>query len=271
MLFVKNRLRRLKRFKDDHKALYFFKQTADCINRWGYPVGLSILEESFTPINARLIFLVIFNSVFVIFNINSVMARKNEDMVEVMISCITIGMALQGLVKQYTFLGNYKEVAELIHSGSSFYDILQHDKMKKTARDFAFFGWMVVLHFIRYAYILAVCGCYFIPIIYSHLFMEKRELPFAVEIPLINENTDLGYWINAFYLLISSIYEMVGLVATDSIYLLLLLNGFTQLENIYFELEMLDKLILDKEMHDRPKKISEQLNNIIQLHQKYIR
>lgn len=271
MQIIKRQLRKLKRFKDDRKALYFFTQTTECLNRWGYPIGLSLLKENFSPINPRLFFALAFNAVFVLINLSSVMARKHEDMVEISISCVTIGMALQGLVKQYTFSTNYKELKKLIHSGISFYDVLQQEKIKKIARDFAFFGWMVVMHFLRYAYTLAVLICFLIPIIYSNLFSEKRILPFAVELPFINEQTDFGYWINVLYLAVASMYETIGLVGSDGFYLVLLLNGFTQLENIFFELENLDVIIQQENIKNDSSAVSEQLNKIIKLHQKYIR
>lgn len=264
MLFLQNLFRSLKRFKDDYKALHFFKKTCEVLNRWGYPVGLSILQEDYSPINPRLIFLVTWNVVFVLVNVFSVHSRKNEDMVEISISCVTFGLALQGLVKQSTFYGNYRELKELIESGISFYDILQHEKIKKSARDFAFFGWLIVMHFIRYAYPLAVSSCLFIPMIY-------RGLPFAVEVPFVDHHTVFGYWLNILYQAISCIYVTIGLVASDGIYIILLLNGFTQLENIFFELESLDELIQQRNKDDQSKLVSNHLNNIIKLHQKYIR
>lgn len=271
MQIIKHQLRKLKRFKDDHKALYFFTQTIECLNRWGYPVGLSLLEENYTPINPRLIFLVAFNIVFILINLTSVVARRNEGMVEITLSCLPIGLALQGLFKQYTFYGNYKELRELIYSGVSFYEVIEHEKIKGIARDIAFFGWIIVLHFLRYAYTLAVGCCFFIPIIFSHLFSEKRILPLELEIPFVNERSDFGYWINVLYMGISCIYVTIGLVASDGVYILLLLNGFTQLENIFFELENLDNLTQQEQSDDQTKAISEQLDMIIKQHQKYIR
>uniref|UniRef100_A0A336KCV3 Odorant receptor n=1 Tax=Culicoides sonorensis TaxID=179676 RepID=A0A336KCV3_CULSO len=265
MLYFQNKLRRLKRFKDDHDAFYFFNRVCRCCNRWARPIGLSMMDEGFTPKNARFIFLVTWNFTFVLININSVVNRKNEDMVEIFNSCITIGMALQGLVKQYTFSKHYKEILHLVESGTNLYHKLKHEKIIKIARDFAFFGWFIVIHFLRYAYTVAVAGCILIPIMYSHILGPHRILPFDVELPFINPTTNFGYWINVILISVSGIMETIGLVASDGIYIVLLLNGFTQLENIFFELECLDELILKKS-----DKISAKLNEIIQLHQKYI-
>lgn len=271
MQFLKNRLRKLKTFKDDKKALYFFTQTCEALNRWGYPVGLSFLEENFTPINPRLIFLVAFNSIFVLFNFYSVYSRKNEDMIEISLSCLTFGLALQGLVKQSTYYTNYRELKELIVSGTSVYDILQYKRIKVIARDFAFFGWMIVMHFIRYAYPIAVGFCFFVPIIYNYFLSAERSLPFSIEVPFLDYHTDVGYWINILYQCVSCIYVTIGLVASDGFYIVLLLNGFTQLENIFFELENLDILIEQKDVKNHSEMVSDHLENIIKLHQKYVR
>ncbi|XP_063709354.1 putative odorant receptor 83c [Culicoides brevitarsis] len=272
MLFIRNLIRRVNRYKDDHEAVFFFTKTCEYINKWGYPVGLSILEENFTPVNPRLIFLVIFNTAFVFFNIYSVYVRRSLDIVEISMSCVPFGLALQGLVKQATFYMNYKELKDMVNSGAEFYHLVLYEKMKKAARDFIFFANMIIMHFVRYAYIIAVALTFFIPIIYSCLFGETRTLPFEVEIPFTDIQNNWGhYWLNFWYQAMSCIYVTIGLVACDGTYIVLLTNAFTQLENIYFELENLDILTQHRNVEKQSKAISEKLNHIIGLHQEYLK
>lgn len=266
MRLFQRQFRKLQRFKEDNKAQYFFSKTVNCLNRWAYFVGLNILEDDFTPVNARLIFLAIFNTIFIINNIHSVYARRDDGMIEISICLTTIGLAFQGIAKQWVFCANYEEMQELIYSGTDVYAALKHDKIRKTARDYAFYAWLLVLHFLRYAYPLVIFVAYAFPIVYSHLFGEKRALPFEVEILFVDLNTDFGYWANIVYQGISCGYAIVGLVASDGIYLLLIFNAVTQLQNIFFELERLDEFIVRQQQ----KEIRQQLDKIIKLHQKYI-
>lgn len=125
---------------------------------------------------------------------------------------------------------------EITDSGVALYNELQHEKIKKTARDFAFYGWMFILHFLRYAYICAVFIVVFAHLLISFAFGIERELPIEIELPFIDKRTERGYWINFLYICIAALLELTVLQASDGFYLALLLNGFTQLENGAIEL-----------------------------------
>lgn len=273
MTIIKSLLEKLEKFKNERTALYFFDTTLQSCNNWGYFAGLQILDPNFKLLNGRFLFLGLFNTVFILVNIYSIVCQKSEGMIGVFISSVTIGMTLQGFVKQYTFGKHYVEIKELTESGVALYNALQEEKIKNIARDFAFNGWMFIMQFLRYAYISAVLTVVLTPVLFAFLFGKQKELPVEIELPFIDKNAEFGYWINFFYICVAAGYELIALQASDGFYLILLLNGFTQLENILFELEILDQLIEDKNENDvlGAKVIAEKLNSIIKLHQKYVR
>lgn len=269
---IKNQLEKLEKFKNERTAFYFFDAVVQSCNRWGYFAGLPILDPNFKVKNGRLIYLLVFNIVFIIVNIYTMIIRRSAGMIEVFISSVTIGMTLQGVFKEYTYAKHHEEVREITDSDVSLYNELQNDNIKKTARDFAFYGWMFILHFLRYAYICAVFIVVFAPLLISFAFGIERELPIEIELPFIDKNTEPGYWINFLYICIAALLELIALQASDGFYLALLLNGFTQLENIFFEIEKLNYLIESTEEHGAQSKvIQNKLNYIINLHQKYMR
>lgn len=273
MSAIKTLLDKLEKFKNERTAFYFFDNALQSCNRWGYFAGLSILDPDFNVVNGRLIYLLIFNIIFIFVNVYSIITRNSESMIEMSISSVTVGMALQGLIKQHTFVKHHAEIKEITESGVSLYNELQEEKIKKIARDFAFNGWMFIMHFLRYAYISAVAIVILAPIVISFVFGNGKELPVELELPFIDKNTEVGYWINFSYILNAAVFELIALQASDGFYLILLLNGFTQLENIFFELEVLDDLIKDSNENSasRSSVIAEKLNSIIKLHQNYIR
>ncbi|XP_063709357.1 odorant receptor 22c-like [Culicoides brevitarsis] len=270
MGFFKTYFAKLERFKNERTAFYFFEAALSSCNRWGYLCGLSILSPDYKVVNFRLIYLTLFNIIFTFVNIYSVIQRTSLGMVEVFISSVTIGMTLQGLIKQYTFAKHRKEIIGITESGIALYNELQGEKIKKIARDIAFYGWMFIMHFLRYAYIGAVFLAVWAPSILSFFTGKPRELPLEIELPFIDKNTEQGYWINFLYICNAAAYELVGLQASDGFYLALLLNAFTQLENIFFELENLNRLVENETTND-PKEVREKLKQVLKLHQKYIK
>ncbi|XP_063709355.1 uncharacterized protein LOC134837893 [Culicoides brevitarsis] len=273
------------------KNEYFYSKTCELLKKWSYFVGLDVIKENYSPVNTRLFLLVLFNSSLIVFNITSLYERRSLGIVEISLSCIPLGTLFQGIAKQLTFCLNHTDMKNLVDSGAMFYNSLKYDKMKGKARDYAFFGYMVFNHFIRYAYIFAVLVVLLTPMIYVNFFGAEKILAYEVNIPLIDAKSDYGYWINFANHSVASAYYIIGLVAGDGIYIMLLTNAFTQLENIYFELENLDSLtrksnkkmkkqkvrdqIKDQtktqvEQKDIDKEISEKLNHIIELHQNYL-
>lgn len=267
MKSLQNFLKKLQKFRNERTAFDFFDRTAQTCNKWGYFAGLSILDPNYKLLNIRIICAFSFLFSFVFINIYSINIKKSVK-IDVFMSSVTFGMLLQGFVKLFTYAKNCVEVKEIAESGYGLYNDLQENRIKKIARDIAFVAWIFVTKFLFVAYIAAFQMAIWVPVIYSYTFAKKNELAVEVELPFTNIQTHVGYWLNLGFLLVASFYELIGLLASDGFYLLLLLNGLTQLENIFFETELLNDLIERK----RPKEqVSKKVNNIIKLHQKYIR
>lgn len=267
---VQKLIRKLETYRDDNTAPYFFDKVIKSSNTWGWICGLDVFNKNFKLANARVTTSTIWISLFLIFNIYSMIIRCDYGFSEVLISSATVGLPFQGFVKIWTY-GKYSErVQVLANSGLDLYEQLTDTDIKKTARNYAFGGWLFILHILRYAYI----GCGFLAILIPvgiNYFLKRNDLPIEMEVPFTNKNTTKGYLINLLHQSISCMYEVLGLQASDAIFLLFILNALTQLENIFYELKVLDNLLISNTDFQQNNVVQSKLHQIISLHQKYIK
>lgn len=237
-----------------------------------------MFPENYSNTNFLFIWSVSWIVVFILLNFYTVVLRCSDGFVPTMICATTLGMAFQGLGKVYLFGVKFREMRDKINEGLARYDTLKRPEIKITARNFAFGCYIFYVFILQAVYIFAISTALLFPVVYSWFKDGIIVLPIDIKIPFISTDGN-GYLIHFVYLVVCAIMEFVGTICGDSFYSILLLNAFTQLENIFVETDAINQLIKNgKKMHERdiedgPTKeemVSCHLKTIIRLHQDYI-
>lgn len=270
---MKDLINRLLAFRDRHDATFFFKAILNFARRYAKIVGLDIFLPGYTNKNFVYIWSVSWICIFIIFNFYTISLRIQDGFVSMLICSTTLGMAIQGLPKMYLFGMNHKDLVTKCDETIIFYANFKRAEIKLVARNFAFGCWIFYVYILHIAFISAIVIAFIVPMVTSWYFKGTIMLPFDIQLPFI-EIRGIGFYIHLVYLIVSAIMEFVGLLCGDAFYSMLLLNAFTQLENLFVELdalnEMLRKYDSPNSLDSSRRRVSEQLLNVIKLHQNYM-
>lgn len=262
-------LHKLLVYRDKHEAGYFYKAQRDFTGKYAGFVGLNMFQPGYTNTNFVFIWSVSWIVVFILFNLYTVILRIEDGLLVTLICATTLGMAFQGLGKVYLFGVNYKSLTEKINIGLERYNNLRRPEIKIIARDFAFACYIFYVYVIQACYVFAVFTGLFFPVAYNYFKDGVIVLPIDIKLPFLPTEGQ-GFIIHFVYLIVCGLMEFVGVLCGDSFYSILLLNAFTQLENIIVELKALNVLIAEEEDSTKSKKVNEQLTSVIGLHQIYV-
>lgn len=262
-------IHRLLAFRDRHDGVHFFNSLKSFTGTYAGFVGLNMFQAGYTNKNFVFIWSVSWIVVFIMINLFTVFLRVSDGFLPTLMCATTLGMAFQGLGKVYLYGINCIDLAQQIQAGLEFYGAIRHPKGKIVARDYAFGFWILYVYVMHIAYILAVVIGLGFPVVYNYFTVGEFILPVDIKLPFVS-TTGNGFVIHFVYIIVCGILEFVGTLCGDSFYSILLLNALTQLENLFVELGVLNETIASGDKAKRVMKVSQQLKDIIKLHQDYL-
>lgn len=255
-------------FRDSHDASYFFQNLKKLVGSYAGLVGLNMFREGYTNKNPVFIWSVSWIVAFIFTNLYTVYLRTSSSFLATLICTTTLGMPFQGLGKMYLFGAFHDALREKIDFGLTFYQTFKRPQIKLIARDFAFGCWVLYFFVLQAAYIIAITIGLSVPVIYTWFKDSKIILPIDIQLPFVGVD-GVGFAVHLLYLFVSAVMEFIGTWCGDTFYSMLLLNAFTQIENLFVEIDALNEMIEGEEKEEAGA-VSLQLKNIIGLHQIYI-
>ncbi|XP_052898188.1 odorant receptor 43a-like [Anopheles moucheti] len=220
------------------------------------------MKPGYTRRNARLIFLVTDLILYLFVNVYSI-AIVWGSLMDVVFCFVTLGVAIQGLVKIEAF--TCPELNDL-----HLYNVARFKLAPRfpEVEEALFHTAAMCRVFIR---ILAVAFSIVAIAIYSYAILiplteRKLALAFGFYLPFLDYGTPVGFAINWVYQFIQVSEGCIGLMACDSCLLFLIVNATGQMDVVIIYLRRLTELIDSNGSGENDEKITDLLGEIVQKH-----
>lgn len=263
MEFIK-RLRRYKIFQHSQTEPVEFHDSIIEASNWVASLpGLDIFSEGFSIFRWNTVFGFLSVIVFVLTSVYTALdVRGNAK--DLMFCLVTFGMAPHESVKFYTFLGFRDKFIWLHQYTRTLYREECNARTKSIMMDNLFILHVIVKTiFISYsvAYVVMVS----LPLVFSMATGEKI-LPFGFRMPYFDQTTWFGYNSNYALHFVLSLYVLSEGMGPDSMFMVLMMSSFTQIDLLKTSLQELSEKINKKELN-----IGNSLKHIINRHQEHLR
>lgn len=237
------------------------------INFVSYFVGCDILEPDFTIFSKR--FFVCVANLFASYVLNFInIYWFREDLVRVCFCLVTLLIALQGVIKLYTFVFHRDKILSLLNRLEK---IITKFNTERTNNIFE--KWLMITSHVGFlATTLFLVGSFFVLIypIIVYLFTGEKILHFGFELPWVDWKTLPGYTLNFVY---SGSLVYLFIMAQISSWFLnvsFIVIIFGQFELLKVFLEDLDELLLRNEKGKNDIEIKKLIKTVTQLHNKLL-
>lgn len=166
-----------------------------------------------------------------------------------------------------TFWMDRKSICELNDQIIEFYKSSKNDGTSKIYAKYANYSRMACTFC---CLLYTFCGFVtFVNPIGVKLITGKVVLPYGFKLPYLNELSVIGYVINLFHHGMQSFLTVVGFTYTDGLYAIFVMHVYCVFDVLILMLDELSENISRRGL--KPHEIKQQLESIIQLHQKLLR
>jgi hypothetical protein len=249
---------------DKLSPLEMFNVIIDRMNFMLKFIGLNIFIPSYTPVDLK--FFCYFGGVFsvVLVHFYDIYIFRT-DLVRVCFVMITLGNALQGLMKVNTFVISRSKIVELRDRCERF---ITNFNTKETNEMFE--SWLMIschIAIMLFASFFVLILLFLIyPIVY-YFFTGQKVLHAGFELPWIDWRTSsLGYAANIFYTLFVCYLAFFAYFGTLFAIILFILMAIGQFDLLKIMLEDLNEMIKSNENGSKNNDIKKQIKLIVEMH-----
>jgi hypothetical protein len=193
-----------------------------------------------------------------------------RDNLEKFVYClVTFSFLFQGIAKINTFIGDRKELQELIETFSQLHKMIIDKKLKEILKLYMTYGEVSgIFCMILYGLVGVIMVSYPLGV---WVLTGEVILPYGFELPGFPPETIIGYIVNYFYHLIQTYYTAVGFGFTDAIYIIFVFNIYATVKICHQILDEIDEEIGKLKAGQNSKILDRKILQFINLHQKLIK
>uniref|UniRef100_A0A7G3AU73 Odorant receptor n=1 Tax=Lutzomyia longipalpis TaxID=7200 RepID=A0A7G3AU73_LUTLO len=201
------------------------------LNDFVRPVGCNILDTGKNGVPNKLTyFSVLILLAYCTVTLTSIYQFR-ENFILFTNALVTLGFSIQGIVKFYTMFVRRHRLLRAVFKSRDFIVEFEGNKQicelfKKYANFCAMCGTMILG---LYSFAMSMLLVATVTISY---WTKTKIIPYGIVIPLIDYKSDVGYAINMVYMTFSIVYGVIGLYASDYIYVYVMIMAYGQVETI---------------------------------------
>jgi hypothetical protein len=259
--------KRIEKFNKSRTSTFLeiFEECIKIYSKFGETLGVSILGPfKFSP----LIVLLTVDLTSYFFDTIYCLWIFRDDLEKFVFCLVTFSFLFQGIAKINTFIGDRKELQELIETFSQLHKMMSDKKLETlklymTCGEVAGIFYMILFGLVGVVMVSYPLGVW--------LLTGEVILPYGFELPGFPSETIIGYIVNYFYHLIQTYYTAVGFGFTDAIYVMFVFNIFAIMKICHQILDEIDEEIGKLKAGENSKILNQKILQFINLHQKLIK